>query len=361
MEEEQLNQEYKIPLKDSPGPQTCPQFIYSVDDGTLPSNMRTVFLTKVQLTREYQRSRVCLGNCCRRPKDTDDKEKRKKKLWLMCVLVVVITSLITAFVVWELLNKASENQPIYQWDMKEDEDGVLDHEEHESRVLISKTKAIVDKRAFQRTPCRKICWDFSAFKFRSTCMNGFCRCEGHGYNSDTCLPDVDGCVMQSEEVLYADASINGKSVSNYNCKQRSSEGNAIHVFSVFGLGDFSATTIDLKGTNTDDDITIILASYQKMNWIVRVDEGVRIGKIIMMQTLNLGNSDVVIDGLYTGKSPIVSFYRRQSGYGDDRDGGHTVQLIQTITKEVGRITTFTGSKYVDHFSLNLDKISTETA
>ncbi|OWF37154.1 uncharacterized protein LOC110440463 [Mizuhopecten yessoensis] len=361
MEEKRDYEEYSIPLKDSPGLHDCPQFVYSVDDGTLPSNIRSVFLTKVQLTREYQRSRVCLETCCNRPKDTDEKTRRKRKLWLICGLVVVITAFVTAFAVWELLRKTSQNPPVQQWDMKEHASDVQEHEEERvSTQPITKTQSVGDKMNFHRTPCRKICWDFSAFKFRSKCLDGVCRCGGYGYNSDTCLPDIDGCMMQNDDVTHAQASKNGERMSLYSCKQKRLEGNAIHVFSVFGMGDSEGTVIELKGAKNDEDITLVLSSYQKVSWVVQLKDGVRIGKIIMMQTSSSGESGLVLEGLKTLENPTVMSYKRQSGYGDDRDGGHTVQLIQAITQEVGQITTFTGSKYADYFSLNLALSSTES-
>ncbi|XP_033763956.1 uncharacterized protein LOC117345110 [Pecten maximus] len=357
MAEDRVIEEYSIPLKDSPRLQDCPQFVYSVDDGTLPSNIRSVFLTKVQLTREYQRSRVCLSTCCSHSKDEDEKTMKKKKMWFIFVLVVVVMSLVTAFAAWEFHRKSSKTPQLHQWHMKEDPS---DAPEHGGRLHKTTILSVYDKTFLHRTPCRKICWDFSAFKFRSKCMDGFCRCEGQGYNPHTCLPDIDGCQIQTDDVTYADASINGKRISTFSCKQKSSEGNAIHVFSVFGMGDSTGTVLDLKGANNNDDITVVLSSYQSVNWILRVDKDVRIRNIIMMQTSSFGESDLLFERSIKTERPAVSSYRQQSGYGDDREGGHTVQLLQTITREVGQITTFTGSKYADYFSLDLGLISTDT-
>ncbi|XP_069106669.1 uncharacterized protein [Argopecten irradians] len=351
MDEDRVHEEYSIPLKDSPGLQDCPQFVYSVDNGTLPSNIRSVFLTKVQLTREYQRSRVCLGTCCNQSQEKDDRKKRTKKLWLIGISVVMITALVTAVAIWELLRQTSERPQLQQWSMA---DETRDDREHDTKLRDAKIQSVRDK-SLRRTPCRKVCWDFSAFKFRSKCMGGFCTCDGEGYNSDTCLPDVEGCHIQADDVTYSRAAINSRRISTYNCKQTSSEESAVHVFSVFGMGDSEETVVELHGHKSNSGITVVLSSYLKVNWRVRVQKEVRIRSIVLMQTSNSGNSDIVIDErLFTTDRPEIVSYRQQSGYGDDREGGHTVQLLQAVSQDVGHITTFTGSKYADYFSLNLD-------
>lgn len=56
---------------------------------------------------------------------------------------------------------------------------------------------------------------------------------------------------------------------------------------------------------------------------------------------------------------MVTRLRSQTGHGDDTCAGrHSIRLIQTITQEVGKITSFTGSKYADHWSVDLDRLLT---
>ena len=60
--------------------------------------------------------------------------------------------------------------------------------------------------------------------------------------------------------------------------------------------------------------------------------------------------------------PEVEVFRRLSltGYGEDRNGGHTPQLLQYVEEEIGPLASFLGAAHADEITLDLDDEITST-
>lgn len=67
----------------------------------------------------------------------------------------------------------------------------------------------------------------------------------------------------------------------------------------------------------------------------------------------VARSEVIIFSGNDSSEPIVSKMVSPTGYGEDRYGGQTVNMIRFIESRIGTIRTYQGAQYADNWALNL--------
>ncbi|KAK3104027.1 hypothetical protein FSP39_023760, partial [Pinctada imbricata] len=217
-----------------------------------------------------------------------------------------------------------------------------------------------------RMYCNSVCHQYSAFRFRSSCQQHKCKCQGRGYQHESCLPKVRGCVIQKDSSTFAHAKFQQKEQSIFSCIAYNTLGPEVHVLSNYGNTHKGRTEVHVTGNRTNSsEIVLVLANYQKVKWNLRIQNSVNIQKVYLVSNKNLRRSRVSIevqhDGEIVSKTEIVKIFSHV-GYGEDRFGGHTRELLETINKQIGHVTSFSGTSNANYWSMNLEKMTrTKTA
>nr|XP_058949665.1 uncharacterized protein LOC131777387 [Pocillopora verrucosa] len=201
------------------------------------------------------------------------------------------------------------------------------------------------------------------YKMQSKCVDGSCVCNSQDYNYHSCLPDTKGCKVSVDAAtsLGKPQYNNQPRQPTYSCTPGSSSSSQyeVHVLSVYEVinrrpptaGD--ATVNIFSGKRPDRPLVLVLASYEPVNWILKVPSDVTISRVILV-------------AYYVDKSSVsgdvnqVQAIERKSyraswptGYGSDSGGGDTVGLLKKIYEKFGVVTSFTGTYKADKWSLSL--------
>ncbi|XP_071110218.1 uncharacterized protein [Haliotis cracherodii] len=204
-----------------------------------------------------------------------------------------------------------------------------------------------------RTRCVKKCWAYSAFRFRASCEEGYCICNADNYDSLTCLPVVDSCNIRKNGKAKAVAVLKGKQQKVFSCQSEvTTESADLHVLSIFGNHRSLSTTVEVS-RNTSKPAVLALVNYHPVTWKIRIKPQVNLQKIILVSYNHLAHTSVLFDFLEDHEYPQVLRLYSQTGYGEDRYGGHTPVLINNIQREFGKVKTFSGTSHADEWFLDL--------
>ncbi|XP_061166346.1 uncharacterized protein LOC133175262 [Saccostrea echinata] len=225
---------------------------------------------------------------------------------------------------------------------------------------ITKRKTASLKYNTRKSCVNNACRMYSAFQFKASCSHGYCQCSGDGYQKQNCLPKYGDCYIQEGKRRFVDALIQGKKSTMYSCQSPLSINTEekIHVISTFSNSQSDETIVEIFGNSTNlIPVTIVLSNYQKVKWRV-ILEGVVVKKFYLISHHNLKRSSVEIQDSQGDAiaPPAVEKLFSQVGYGEDRFGGHTVDLLKTINQLIGPVSTFHGVATADRWRLQLNKL-----
>ncbi|XP_062598833.1 uncharacterized protein LOC134260279 [Saccostrea cucullata] len=205
-----------------------------------------------------------------------------------------------------------------------------------------------------------VCKMYSAFRFKSSCFHGYCQCSGEGYQKQNCLPKYGDCYIQEGKRRFVDALIKGKKSTMYSCHSPISldTKDNLHVISIFSNSQSEETVLELFGNSSDPTpVSIVLSNYQKVKWRV-ILKGVVVKKFYLISLHHLKWSSVKIEdsrGSAMAAPPVEKLFS-QVGYGEDRWGGHTVDLLKTINQHIAPVSTFHGVATADKWRIHLNKL-----
>ncbi|XP_076451366.1 uncharacterized protein LOC143287303 [Babylonia areolata] len=218
-----------------------------------------------------------------------------------------------------------------------------------------------------RAPCVTECWSYAAFRFRSTCQDGYCRCHGEDYDTYTCLPKYHGCNIQKRFPSQSAAKLFGKNKTTYVChvpappSSRDVDVRA-HVVSIFGNHRSPSTQVTVRNVPVGAGQVLVLVNYHLVQWTVHLPRHSAITKIVVV---SMKRSNQAPHVLFSGpaKAPDVEVTHRLSltGYGEDRNSGHTPQLLRFVEQQLGPIASFTGASHADEILLDLKDSMMTTA
>ncbi|XP_050413004.1 uncharacterized protein LOC126827566 [Patella vulgata] len=207
-----------------------------------------------------------------------------------------------------------------------------------------------------RTPCINECWAYAAFRFKAVCDQGFCHCKGPNYDPLTCLPHVEDCNMMVNTPSVAVAKINGKQQKLFACKSAQVRQSKIHVLSIFGNHRAASTMVNISGSSSQPKV-LVLVNYHPITWDIRVSDPVELEQIVMVSFNHLSKTRVLLPDNGSMTKPIIRRLFSLTGYGQDRFGGHTPELLKNIVGQFGAIATFTGASHADNWDVNFNNLN----
>lgn len=225
----------------------------------------------------------------------------------------------------------------------------------------------------QRTPCLRDCWAYAAFRFRSECNQGYCQCRGDNYNPLTCLPEYKSCVIRRQPVHEGLATYQAKTQTTYGCRAPPSQPGHVHVVSLFGNHRSPTTHLTLRGQSAKGS-TLVLVSYHFVKWTVHLPTTSVLSRVYVISMKTQLESDCIefqwlpaadqaqpetTDSL-AHPEVKVHFRMALTGYGEDKNGGHTPKLLQYVDEILGPVTSFLGAAHADIITLDLDEEKTES-
>ncbi|XP_041378444.1 uncharacterized protein LOC121390647 [Gigantopelta aegis] len=213
--------------------------------------------------------------------------------------------------------------------------------------------AVVATLQDTRSKCVGECWAYAAFRFRSTCENGFCRCNGRHYNRLTCLPSFSGCDVERNYRGLVLAKLRGVKQNVFGCRAKRKHATNFHILSIFGNHRASTTEVRITG-NSSTPAVLVLVNYHPVTWKVTSDQSAAIRKVVLVSYNHLSKSNILLADLKKDTEPEVARLVSQTGYGEDKFGGHTPELLETIEKMVGSFETFSGTSHADYWEIGLD-------
>ncbi|KAL9963162.1 hypothetical protein ACROYT_G032337 [Oculina patagonica] len=195
------------------------------------------------------------------------------------------------------------------------------------------------------------------YKMNAVCRDGYCVCTGQGYNYETCLPDAYGCkIVLDADTALAKPQYKSQRRNTYSCTPGSSSPQyEVHVLSVYEVinrrppeaGDATVNIISQR--RSDRPIILVLGSYEPVHWILNLQAGVTISKVILV-AYYLEESSVSGVGVQAVERKN---YQWGVGFGSDSGGGDTVALLKQVYNRFGVVTSFTGTYKADEWSLVL--------
>lgn len=198
---------------------------------------------------------------------------------------------------------------------------------------------------------------------KAACIDGYCVCTGQDYDYHTCLPDTKDCKISvdANTALGKPRYNNQLQKPTYSCTPGSSSSSQyeVHVLSVYEVisrrpptaGD--ATVNIFSGGRSDRPLVLVLASYEPVNWILKLPADITISRVVLVAYYvdkSSVSGDVNQVHAIERKSYLSSW---PTGYGSDSGGGDTVMLLKKIYERFGVATSFTGTYKADEWSLNL--------
>lgn len=198
------------------------------------------------------------------------------------------------------------------------------------------------------------CPAYSAFRFKSSCYQGRCQCNGENYQQKNCLPKYGDCYIEERNDSPFGVYNGGIRPTVYSCRSATSGGNKVHVFSNFGNSASNETTVEISG-DSPDPVSVVLSNYHKVHWRVIV-RGTLVPNIYLVSRHHLRRSTVRVETERGVPGPPVNRVFSHVGYGEDQYGGHTVSLLRTVSQRVGHISSFTGVASADRWTVNLDTL-----
>ncbi|GFR64742.1 hypothetical protein ElyMa_001931100 [Elysia marginata] len=157
------------------------------------------------------------------------------------------------------------------------------------------------------------------------------------------------------------------------------ENSRVHVISVHGDSNWRhAVTNVTVSSSRKQSIIIVLVSYGGRHWNLVVDDNIKVERILLISNHRVSSCTVsfstrgkkstdgsrrhttipsiaqVSEPASQSKSPEVTRKLLRTGYGDDRRRGSTAQLLESITKIVGDVSSFIGVARADSVIYDAD-------
>lgn len=211
-----------------------------------------------------------------------------------------------------------------------------------------------------RTPCYNTCWPYTAFRFESECRHGYCYCKGNGYNNLTCLPIFGDCIISKNpsNVVAFFRGINQTTFGCYTSPNSKRENQSqVYVISVMNENRSHHTltvNVTMPLSAGSSHVKLVLASYFPVHWSVVTHSRLKVDSVIQISTVRAHQGRLSINGKnLTEESEPYIHQRSLVGYGDDRDSGHTIRLLETVQRIAGYFTSFSGAKQADKWQLTI--------
>ncbi|XP_077996816.1 uncharacterized protein LOC144450122 [Glandiceps talaboti] len=205
---------------------------------------------------------------------------------------------------------------------------------------------------------------YQSSKVNQECIDGNCKCTNPDYSTCTCLPKVIGCEIgigrDNSMATYKLSGFNDPLENVYNCFNPGNSQNEVHVIANYqGTGNnqgdimFSTgnTQVDIHGLCNGVPITLVFVSHNPVNWILNFDDPDVILAKVLLITPYITTS--YISHQHGRITDIEKYSDMPWGYGDDKQQGDTVGLLQYLTQRFGAVTSFTGTYQADEWNLNL--------
>ncbi|XP_025083723.1 uncharacterized protein LOC112557855 [Pomacea canaliculata] len=312
--------------------------VYTITDDSLPSHMRSLLPSHERhvqdlLLLERRRRRVRCGLS-----------------WLATLLLLTVVVVVAVLLGLHALPAHQGSAPLsreYATTALE----VLLAGPHRSALTTALTTAYSAKDGAKgRTPCVTECWAFAAFRFQATCQNGFCQCHSTQYDSDTCLPHHGGCNISALGPEEGEAMLQGVKQTTYQCRQESLGDRPVHVISIFGNHWAPATHVTVR-ENSSAAYTLVLVSYHSVNWALNLPINSSLDKGYVVSTTHTSQSTVSFSDVdkHMTMQPLLSV----TGYGQDKYGGHTPELLHFLQLRVGAVTSFLGVPHADRIDVTV--------
>ncbi|XP_014781873.1 uncharacterized protein LOC106877477 isoform X2 [Octopus bimaculoides] len=340
--------------------------VFSVSHLGLPQNIRSVFLASERYAMEYPLLRPvpppssarCLSSL-----------RSLRKFILIsivsCMAVVTLTTmailLVLSFQVSSPLNPSYDNRVTIPLPNIETGNRNQSDIRRHSTLKNSSFLASSNKTLFSSSiSCYNKCWPYTAFRFQSECQNGVCHCQGKGYDPTSCLPIYKNCSIRrnsSNAVAYWHQKIQ-ETFGCHSYKEANSERNS-QVYVISTMNEWKAhqpirLNVTEAMTRQFQPITLVLASYYPAHWFIQIQSGIHLSSILQISTVHFNSGRIFLNGKEVSKQKsLLTKQRSLVGYGDDRYSGHTIQLLQTVDRLAGSITSFSGSQRANFWTLDI--------
>ncbi|XP_071145812.1 uncharacterized protein [Mytilus edulis] len=285
-------------------------------------------------------------------------ERNKQRRNVLCVCGFIVTMIIAiSITVSVVIQKTNNHHSQLLTDISSERNnntGEISNITSNRRRYISKGAVNTFQSLKEFIPCQTTCRIYSAFRFESTCEKGRCRCKNQFYDTNTCLPVVNGCAIHRTKRLTKHISNEKRSTfSCYKDTDIDNKDSEIHVVSMYGQTgqEKSFLKLNLANKSRRKDVILVLANFLKTEWILHASDLVKTKKIYIISNKFLEESNISMKQLNSSIN-VTKLYSRV-GYGDDRYSGYTVDLLQTINSNIGQITSFQGAKYLPKWKINL--------
>ncbi|CAC5414165.1 unnamed protein product [Mytilus coruscus] len=284
-----------------------------------------------------------------------ERNKRRQNILCVCgfMVTLVIAISITISVVIQNTNN-HQSQLLTDISERNNETAQILNNTSNRRRYISKGAVNFLQSLKEFIPCQTTCRKYSAFRFKSTCEHGRCKCRNPFYDTNTCLPVVKGCAIHKTKRLTKHIPNEKRSTfSCYTDRDTNNPDSEIHVVSMYGQTgqEKSFLQLNLANKSRRKDVILVLANFLKTEWILHASDMVKTRKVYIISNKYLEESNISMKQ-FNSSINVTKLYSRV-GYGDDRYNGYTVDLLQTINSNIGQITSFQGAKYLSKWKINL--------
>ncbi|KAL4221184.1 G-protein coupled receptor Fz Smo [Mactra antiquata] len=208
----------------------------------------------------------------------------------------------------------------------------------------------------QRTSCYKKCTMYGHNKFISNCISGYCECQGQYYQLKSCLPTVNGCTI-NKEYYSRNTFLWHAAATSYTCSVKSTITDTktvdkkIYIVSIHGNHFEKSTAVRIvDNSSKTDNITLVLASHFPVKWEID-PRNTSVSNIVLLSDQELTASQVTLTSQNGDVTPEVKHMFTPVGFGDDRHS-YTVEMLQSVTENIGPITKFLGADFADKIILD---------
>ncbi|ESO83613.1 hypothetical protein LOTGIDRAFT_236472 [Lottia gigantea] len=314
--------------------------IYTITAEPLPSHMRSLIPAP---TRQIEAvvTEVKMTN------------RHRLRYILLTVLVFIISLVllsVSLYIGFHQSPKPTQIQHLSEENPKINHTLITDITVHSSLQHSPKTQEVYPSY-ITRTPCINECWAYAAFRFKSQCVKGLCQCQGSYYDPLTCLPHVEDCNIIANSPSVAKASLHGRAQKTFTCQTSRKKESDVYVLSIFGNHRSLATNVKINGDTAKPKV-LVLVNYHPINWQIQMNSSVHIEKLVLVSFNHLSRTNVYFTNAET--KPSIKRLFSLTGYGQDRFGGHTPELLKNLVHEFGSISSFTGTSHADNWELNFN-------